>query len=133
LILVLGFAKFLSEQLGLNEQNPDLASKKVLLICGMGWPQEVDQNPDNNRCKPCPYVEQAAKDWNLNHTKISSKQNVSSNLEVGYQLIPCDGSVFPNYEDQDMGCMDHKNRHGQLEVAKFLAPRIDMEIQALLN
>ena len=72
LILILGFAKFLSEQLGLNEQNPDLTNKKVLLICGMGWPQEVDQDPDNNRCKPCPYVEQAAKDWNLNHSKFSS-------------------------------------------------------------
>ena len=58
---------------------------------------------------------------------------MSSNLEVVYQVMPCHGSVFPNYEDEDMGCMDHKNRHGQLEVAKFLAPRIDMEIKALLN
>ena len=111
----------------MNEENPNLANKRVLLICGMGWPQEVDQNPDDNRCHPCPYVEQAAKDWNSNH-----KQN-SSNLEVGYQFIPCDGSVVSNNQDEDLGCNDHKNRHGQLQVAQFLLPRISEEIQILLN
>ena len=32
-----------------------------------------------------------------------------------------------------MGCMDHKNKHGQLEVAKSLIPKIKEEIIMLLN
>ena len=86
------------------------------------------QDPDNNRCRPCPFVEQAAKDWNENHDPLNF------NLQVGYQFIPCDGSVVPNTNGiEDMGCNDHKNRHGQLEVAEFLKPRIDEEIAQLLN
>ena len=105
-----------------------VGKRRVLLICGMGWPQEVDQDPDNNRCRPCPFVEQAAKDWNENQDPLNF------NLQVGYQFIPCDGSVVPNINGiEDMGCNDHKNRHGQLEVAEFLKPRIDEEIAQLLN
>ena len=44
--------------------NQNTKNKRVLLICGMGWPQEVDQDPDNNRCRPCPFVEETAKDRN---------------------------------------------------------------------
>merc|ERR1719189_3159042 len=35
-----GFARFISEKIGLNNENPNLGKRKVLLICGMGWPQE---------------------------------------------------------------------------------------------
>ena len=41
-----GFARFISEKIGLNNENPNLGKRKVLLICGMGWPQEVDQGPN---------------------------------------------------------------------------------------
>ena len=41
-----GFARFISEKIGLNNENPNLRKRKVLLICGMGWPQEVDQGPN---------------------------------------------------------------------------------------
>ena len=54
-------------------------------------------------------------------------------LQIGYLFIPCDGSVVSNHEDQDMGCMDHKNRQGQFEVATFLLPFIEKEIKILLD
>ena len=94
--------------------------------------QFQDQHYAYDRCRPCPYVEQAAKDWNSNHGKNVSNR-VNPNLKVGYKFIPCDGSVFQNFDDEDMGCMDHKNRHGQLEVAKFLMSKIKDEIRILLN
>ena len=128
------FAKFLDEKVGLNEKNPNVRYKRALLICGMGWPQEVDQDPDNNRCRPCPFVEQAAIDWNEAHPMKDLENIFPLNLQVGYQFIPCDGTVVPNKNGtEDMGCNDHKNRHGQLEVAKFLAPRIEDEIEILLQ
>ena len=35
-----GMEKFLDEKIGLNGHN--VTNKRVLLICGMGWPQEVN-------------------------------------------------------------------------------------------
>ena len=117
-----GMANFLMEKVWIDPNS--VMFKRVLLICGMGWPQEVDVDPDNNRCRPCPYVQKAALDWNAKHP----------DMKVGYQFIPCDGSVVPNLNGtQDMGCLDHKNRLGQMHVAEFLKPRIEEEIQIFLG
>ena len=89
----------------------------------MGWPQETDIDPDNNRCKPCSIVQKSVEEWN----------KINPDIQVGYQFVPCDGSVVANVNNEDMGCLDHKNRNGQLKVAEFLQSRIQKEIQLLVN
>ena len=86
----------------------------IVSICGMGDPLEAAYDPDNNRCRPCPHV----------HNGVTAfKQSYFSYAkQVHYIEVPCDGSVVTGVDD--IGCMGHKNRLGQNEVADFLLPRV---------
>ena len=86
----------------------------VVSICGQGDPLEVQRDPDNNRCRPCPHVETAARDFAAAHPAYSSRSH--------YVFVPCDGSVVSGVGD--IGCDGHKNVRGQAEVAHFLTPKL---------
>lgn len=92
---------------GLEPQRPVVVS-----ICGQGSPEEARHDPDNNRCRSCPHVESSVRAFQRGHPA----------LRVEYILIPCDGSVVTG--EGDIGCNGHKNRRGQLEVARFLEPKL---------
>ena len=83
---------------------------KILSVCGQGSPIEAKQDPDNNRCRPCPHVEHAVNAFQIKYFELKS--------QVGYVFVPCDGSVVTG--DYDIGCMGHKNRAGQAEVTQYL-------------
>ena len=90
------------------------ASPVIFSICGMGDPLESDYDPDNNRCNPCPHVSDAVNDFKLAQPQYASR--------VHYIYIPCDGSVVSG--QGDIGCMGHKSRVGQAEVAAYLEPKV---------
>ena len=79
----------------------------------MGDPTEHARDPDNDRCSPCPHVEDAVKAF---------KQKYGDQYPVEYISIPCDGTVVTG--DGDIGCAGHKNKIGQRQVADFLAPKL---------
>ncbi|KAL1518623.1 hypothetical protein AB1Y20_002911 [Prymnesium parvum] len=83
----------------------------VVSICGQGSP-EARLDPDNNRCRPCPHVEQS----------VQAFRKANPGLHAEYIFVPCDGSVVTG--EGDIGCNGHKNRRGQNEVADFLEPRL---------
>uniref|UniRef100_A0A7S0NZ80 SGNH hydrolase-type esterase domain-containing protein n=1 Tax=Calcidiscus leptoporus TaxID=127549 RepID=A0A7S0NZ80_9EUKA len=89
------------------------ASVPVLSVCGMGDPTEAARDPDNNRCRPCPHVEQAVR-------AFAAGQPPRRRIE--YLFIPCDGSVVSGAAD--LGCAGHKNWRGQRRVADFIAPAV---------
>ena len=86
----------------------------VVALCGMGDPEEAKTDPDNNRCRPCPHVEAAVAAF--------AAANPTLKQRLHYIFVPCDGSVVTG--DGDIGCNGHKNRAGQLEVARFVAPKL---------
>eukprot|EP00938_MAST-03A_sp_MAST-3A-sp1_P005653 g5653.t1 len=87
---------------------------KVLSVCGQGSPIEATQDPDNNRCRPCPHVESAVNSFQEKYIDLKT--------QVGYVFVPCDGTVVNG--KNDIGCMGHKNRVGQAEVTQYLASYI---------
>ena len=93
------------------ETNPWLV---VASVCGQGSPVEAKQDPDNNRCKPCPHVEAATNAFRVANPTLSNR--------TAYFFVPCDGSVVTG--DGDIGCAGHKNAAGQAKVAAFLEPKI---------
>ena len=100
---------FAGEGLGANTNMPT-----VLSICGQGSPDEAAFDPDNNRCRPCPFVEQAVEKFNEMRPELPAK----------YIFVPCDGSVVQGAAFGDIGCAGHKNRQGFNKVADFLEPQI---------
>ncbi|GMI43007.1 hypothetical protein TrCOL_g6938 [Triparma columacea] len=86
---------------------------QILSVCGQGSPAEAAYDPDNNRCSPCPHVEEAVSAF---------KDSVGGDYgdRVSYLFVPCDGSVVTG--DGDIGCGGHKNRLGQGKVAEFVLP-----------
>ena len=86
---------------------------KIAAVCGMGDPTEAARDPDNDRCSPCPHVEDAVN---------SFKQKYGDQYSVEYTFIPCDGTVVTGTDD--IGCAGHKNRLGQQQVADFLVPKL---------
>ena len=99
-----------------KEFYPTDATKAIVAVCGMGDPIERKKFPDNNRCRPCPFVEQAVAAFK------ADPANAVVQAKVHYMFVPCDGSVVTG--EGDIGCDGHKNRVGQAEVADFMAPRI---------
>ena len=87
---------------------------KVVAVCGQGSPVEAKQDPDNNRCRPCPHVEAAIADFRAARPDLAPR--------LHYVFVPCDGTVATG--NGDIGCNGHKNRIGQHEVARFVAPRL---------
>ena len=71
---------------------------KIAAICGMGDPTEHARDPDNDRCSPCPHVQDAVKNF---------KQKYGDQYALEYINIPCDGSVVTG--NGDIGCAGHKN------------------------
>ena len=43
----------------------------ILAVCGMGSPNEAQEDPDNNRCSPCPHVADALTAFNFEHPDLS--------------------------------------------------------------
>lgn len=78
------------------------SQNKIVAICGMGDPTEAARDPDNNRCKPCPHVEEAVTAFNELYTGVYPL--------VDYIFIPCDGTVVTGVDD--IGCAGHKNQIG---------------------
>uniref|UniRef100_A0A7S4VUL4 SGNH hydrolase-type esterase domain-containing protein n=1 Tax=Ditylum brightwellii TaxID=49249 RepID=A0A7S4VUL4_9STRA len=93
---------------------------KIVSICGQGSPNE---GTDQNRCRPCPHVEEAVQ-------KFQENNAVDLAIAVDYIFIPCDGSVVTG--TNDIGCDGHKNALGQLQVANYLEPRLK-DIMNLTN
>jgi len=93
----------------------------IVSVCGQGDPTEVERDPNNDRCRPCPHVEDATE---------SFRTKYSESVRVEYIFIPCDGTVVTG--DGDIGCEGHKNQLGQKRVAEFLEPRL-REIMAWPN
>ena len=91
--------------------NPNLT---VISFCGQGSPVEHAQDPDNDRCRPCPHVADASDDY--------VRRNPVRANRVHYVFVPCDGSVVTGAGD--IGCNGHKNRLGQAKVADFLEPKL---------
>lgn len=85
----------------------------IVSVCGQGDPTEVERDPNNDRCRPCPHVQEA--------TEAFGSQYVDT-VQVEYIFIPCDGSVVTGIDD--IGCDGHKNSLGQARVADFLEPRL---------
>ena len=52
----------------------------VVNICGQGSPDEAVFDPDNNRCRPCPHVEDATIAFQQRHADLNSR--------VHYIFIP---------------------------------------------
>ena len=73
------------------------ANTQVVQVCGQGYPAETALDPDNDRCHPCPYVEQATEEYKLTHPERSDN--------VHYIFVPCDGTVVT---DEMLGCNGHK-------------------------
>jgi len=94
-----------------GSQKPAI-TPKVVSICGQGSP--LEQGTQNNRCKPCPHVEDAVNDFKAKHPDLAPF--------VYFILVPCDGSVVTGVDD--IGCAGHKNKEGQSEVADFLLPKL---------
>ena len=86
---------------------------KIAAVCGMGDPTESTRDPDNNRCSPCPHVEDAIDEFKLKY---------GDQYAVEYVSVPCDGSVVTG--DGDIGCAGHKNAIGQKKVADFVTPKL---------
>ena len=84
----------------------------IVSICGQGDPTEFARDPNNDRCRPCPHVQDATESFRANDDRV----------RVEYIFIPCDGTVVTG--DGDIGCDGHKNRLGQERVADFLEPRL---------
>lgn len=95
----------------LETYGPDV---RVIGVCGQGSPVEAREDPDNNRCRPCPFVSDATDAFHVKHPELRRR--------VGYVFVPCDGSVVTG--ESDIGCAGHKNRIGQREVSDFLIPEI---------
>ena len=87
---------------------------QIMAVCGMGDPEEVKIDPDNNRCRPCPHVADAVASFRVAHPSLASR--------LHYLFVPCDGTVITGLGD--IGCNGHKNRLGQEKVAEFIAPFI---------
>ena len=104
-----GYAKLVSRISRVYRANPALT---ILAICGMGSPVEVDFDADNNRCRPCPYVEMAVEAYRAAHAKPA----------LHYLLVPCDGSVVTGHGD--LGCDGHKNSLGMRRVADYMEPHL---------
>jgi len=90
----------------------DVPPLTIVSVCGQGDPTEVNRDPNNDRCQPCPHVQEA--------TQTFSSDN--ENVRAEYIFIPCDGSVITG--EDDIGCDGHKNALGQKRVADFLEPRL---------
>ena len=85
---------------------------QVIVVCGMGDPSELSRDIDNNRCRPCPFVQDSV---------IAFKQaNQDIAPRLHYKFVPCDGSVVTGSDE--LGCGGHKNLLGQVKVATYLAP-----------
>ena len=89
------------------------SKNKIAAVCGMGDPTEHTRDPDNDRCSPCPHVEDAV---------TAFKQKYGDQYAVEYISIPCDGTVVTGVDD--IGCAGHKNKAGQKAVADFLTPKL---------
>ena len=74
---------------------------KVAAICGMGDPTELARDPDNDRCSPCPHVQDAITDF---------QEKYGDQYDLTYVDIPCDGTVVTGIGD--IGCSGHKNHEG---------------------
>lgn len=85
----------------------------IVSVCGQGDPTEVERDPNNDRCRPCPHVEDATRSFREEH---------GAAVRVEYIFIPCDGTVVTG--EDDIGCEGHKNELGQQRVADFLEPRL---------
>ncbi len=96
-----------------KEENVWPPPPKFISVCGQGSPQEAKEDPDNNRCRPCPHVADATRAFNTKH---------AGQWQASYVFVPCDGSVITGHGD--IGCNGHKNARGQKEVATFLHPKI---------
>ena len=90
-----------------------LPAPTLISVCGQGSPVEAKQDPDNNRCRPCPHVEAATEAYN---------QRKTSAYRAEYIFVPCDGTVVTGAGD--IGCAGHKNAIGQGEVAAFVGPKV---------
>jgi len=114
------YVSFLSSLIEVFDDNDDdpmnylRSATKILCICGMGDPHEVQRDPDNDRCSPCPHVEASVEIFRKMYPKLAHR--------VHYKLVPCDGSVVKGTDD--IGCNGHKNKLGQERVSNFLAPTL---------
>lgn len=97
-----------------HKQEDPTKDLTIISICGMGDPMEASYDPDNNRCRPCPHVHDG-----VTHFKEAYPMYAS---QVHYLYVPCDGSVVKG--EEDIGCMGHKNRVGQAEVATYIEPYV---------
>lgn len=87
------------------------APPTIVNICGQGDPTEVERDPNNDRCRPCPLVQDATESFQTKYNET---------IRTEYIFIPCDGTVVTG--DGDIGCEGHKNEIGQERVADFLEP-----------
>ncbi|GMI11106.1 hypothetical protein TrVE_jg9602 [Triparma verrucosa] len=105
------YEEFLLKIFSAYESNEDA---KILSVCGQGSPAESAFDPDNNRCSPCPHVEDALNDFKINHPELGERAYLG--------FVPCDGSVVVG--DDDIGCAGHKNAVGQRKVFDYLQPLV---------
>ena len=83
---------------------------QIVVVCGMGDPSELVRNTDNNRCRPCPFVQDSVTAFK------EANQDIAPRLH--YKFVPCDGSIVTGSDD--LSCGGHKNPLGQSKVANYL-------------
>jgi len=108
------YGAFLLRIFQVYEDNNNALNTTIISVCGQGSPVEKKYDPDNNRCRPCPHVDDATVAFQRDHPALASR--------VHYIFVPCDGSVVTG--QGDIGCAGHKNKVGQAKVAKFLRPKL---------
>mmetsp|Transcript_4169 Transcript_4169/g.5660 ORF Transcript_4169/g.5660 Transcript_4169/m.5660 type:complete len:415 (-) Transcript_4169:226-1470(-) len=101
------YENFLLQVLDSFPENPPT----IVSICGQGSPEDL-LNPFNNRCGPCPFVEEAALAFQTKYPDTNTH----------YIFVTCDGSIVTGVDD--IGCESHKNALGQSRVAEFLVPQL---------
>ncbi|GMH68824.1 hypothetical protein TL16_g05015 [Triparma laevis f. inornata] len=105
------YEEFMLNIFSAYETNPNT---RILSVCGQGSPAEAAFDPDNNRCSPCPHVEDALNDFKSNNPELGERAYLG--------FVPCDGSVVVGVDD--VGCAGHKNAWGQHKVFDHLKPLV---------
>jgi len=107
------FLQIVVEPYLINTDDNTAVVPTIVSVCGLGDPTEVERDPNNDRCRPCPHVQEATEAFGSKY---------ADTVQVDYVFIPCDGSVVTGFDD--IGCDGHKNALGQARVADFLEPRL---------
>lgn len=72
-------------------------TSKLVAVCGMGSPLDVQRDPDNNRCRPCPHVQEAVETMAWHRPEVAHR--------LSYIFIPCNGTVVTGEGDIGRFCV----------------------------